>query len=62
MDVVFASKAHLVGHGRLFILNPNLVQGFRLDAPFKVKSVLFYTYASIVCYTDYPFLREERNP
>lgn len=62
MEAVTRGEVDLVGYGRAFISNPDLVQRFRVDAPLnKYDRSTFYTGDLVLGYTDYPFLHEKEN-
>ncbi|KAL8143288.1 hypothetical protein V2J09_016320 [Rumex salicifolius] len=55
---VAEGDADLIGFGRHFLSNPDLVERFKAkDAPLNpYDPATFYTYDPVVGYTDYPFL------
>ncbi|KAH6828534.1 oxophytodienoate-reductase 3 [Perilla frutescens var. hirtella] len=58
IEVVAEGDVDLVGYGRTFISNPDLVRRLQLNAPLNqyVRDT-FYTHDPVVGYTDYPFLK-----
>ncbi|KAH6828535.1 oxophytodienoate-reductase 3 [Perilla frutescens var. hirtella] len=58
IGAVAEGDVDLVGYGRTFIANPDLVGRLQLNAPLnKYVRATFYTHDPVVGYTDYPFLK-----
>ncbi|OWM77299.1 hypothetical protein CDL15_Pgr028936 [Punica granatum] len=54
--------ADLIGYGRLFISNPDLVYRFKINAPLNpYNRETFYINDPVIGYTDYPFLDEKTH-
>ncbi|XP_048133993.1 12-oxophytodienoate reductase 3-like [Rhodamnia argentea] len=60
MKAVTDSDADPISYGRIFISNPDLVYGFKINAPLnEYVRETFYSHDPVVGYTDYPFLGQE---
>lgn len=58
MEAVAKGDVDLVGYGRNFISNPDLVERLKQNAALnKYVRATFYTHDWVVGYTDYPFLQ-----
>ncbi|PKI52034.1 hypothetical protein CRG98_027566 [Punica granatum] len=62
MEALENGVADLIGYGRLFISNPDVLYRFKINAPLNpYNRDTFYTNDPVIGYTDYPFL-DKKTP